>query len=897
MGRLLIEREARGESREADLAVSAPLSSPLSPPAVFRTVLPNGLTVLIQQDKSAPVVAIVTYVKAGYFDETDEENGLAHALEHMFFKGTEKRGVGDIAKETKASGGYLNAHTIYDNTTYYTVLPSSSFAKGLEIQADAYANSIIDGRELAKEMEVIIQEAKRKADSPAAVATETLYELLHDVHRMRRWRIGREPGLRSFTRDLMNNFYRNFYRPGNTILSISGDVDPDEALNRVNDFYGKLEPGEPRRSHGPSEPDHTGFRYRELKGDIAQSQLVFGWRTPGTLHPDTAVLDVTAALLGTGRASRLYRAVREKKLASSVSAYDYTPTELGVFVVHAETEPETTADAARVIWDQMHQVRVGLVEEAELARVRRIFEARWLRRFETAEGRANYLAEWEALGDWKLGDDYFRRYMSATADDVQRVVREHLPEENAAALIYRPASSPVVAQDAADMKRLLGEGGTERLPEIPPRKASTPAAEVKAEFESESAGVSVFRTKNGVPILVRRKTGAPIANFALYIVGGALEEEPEKAGLTLLTARSVLKGTESRTAAQIAEDSEMLGGTISASVGSDSFGWSFSVPTARLAEALELFGDVVQRPTFPEDGFETERTVALSNLAMLRDDMFRYPLRLATMAAFAGHPYGTPTMGTEESLRGITAGDAREWHKSRVLDSAAAIGVVADMDPQQAADMVAREFASLEARKAPRAGKPRWPNRVKIAAEARDKAQTAMTLAFPAPSRSDSLRFAGTLIGTVASGLGGRFFDELRDRQSLAYTVHAAASEKRLAGIFVSYIATSPEKEGVARSGLLNEFAKLRENLVTPDELNQAKQYVIGAHAIAQESGGAQLGEMLDAWMFGEGLHELLEHDDNIRSVTAEQMRELSRKYFDPEKRVEGIVRGVGRTV
>src|SRR3954465_15160668 len=436
----------------------------MDPRSIHKTILPNGLTVLVQEDHSAPVVAIVTYVKAGYFDETDEENGLAHALEHMFFKGTQKRGVGDIAKETKASGGYLNAHTIYDNTAYYTVLPSSSFAKGLEIQADAYANSVIDGRELAKEMEVIIQEAKRKSDSPGAIATETLYELLHDAHRMRRWRIGREPGLRAFTRDLMNGFYRNFYRPSNTILSISGDVDARQAMERVAALYAALPAGDPRRNPGPAEPDHTGFRYRELSGDIAQSQLVFGWRTPGTLDPDTAALDVAAAVLGTGRASRLYRAVRERKLASSVSAYDYTPTELGVFVVHAETEPETAAEAARVIWDQLHQLRVGSLEDAELTRVRRIFEARWARRLETAEGRANYLAEWEAMGSWQKGDEYFKRFMSATADDVQRVTREHLAEERAAALVYRPESSKVVAQDAADMKRILGEGGSQRLP-------------------------------------------------------------------------------------------------------------------------------------------------------------------------------------------------------------------------------------------------------------------------------------------------------------------------------------------------------------------------------------------------------------------------------------------------
>jgi zinc protease len=186
---------------------------------------------------------------------------------------------------------------------------------------------------------------------------------------------------------------------------------------------------------------------------------------------------------------------------------------------------------------------------------------------------------------------------------------------------------------------------------------------------------------------------------------------------------------------------------------------------------------------------------------------------------------------------------------------------------------------------------------VKIAAESRDKAQTAIALAFPAPSRTDDDRFAASLIGTVASGLGGRFFDELRDRQSLAYTVHAGASEKRLAGIFASYIATSPEKEDLARNGLLAEFAKLRQEPVGEDELSRAREYTIGSHAIAQELGASVLAEMLDAWMFGSGLRELTEYDTRVRAVTAQEMCDVARRYFDPARRVEGIVRGVGRTV
>src|SRR5215207_5401253 len=210
---------------------SRPVS--VDPASVERLVLPNGLTVLMRRDDTAPVVAVVTHVKAGYFDETDDVVGIAHVLEHMFFKGTSTRGVGEIAKQTKAIGGYLNASTIYDHTVYYTVLPSTGFAAGLDIQADAYARSLIDASELAKELEVIIQEAKRKADNPSAVATETLYELLHDRHRIRRWRIGREPGLRALTREAMLRFYRNFYHPGNTVLVIAGDVTADDAMREV----------------------------------------------------------------------------------------------------------------------------------------------------------------------------------------------------------------------------------------------------------------------------------------------------------------------------------------------------------------------------------------------------------------------------------------------------------------------------------------------------------------------------------------------------------------------------------------------------------------------------------------------------------------------------------------
>ena len=876
--------------------VSRPIS--VDPASVEREVLPNGLTILVRRDDTAPVVAIVTHVKAGYFDETDDVVGIAHVLEHMYFKGTPTRGVGAIAKETKASGGYLNASTIYDHTVYYTVLPASGFVSGLEIQADAYANSVIDAGELSRELEVIIQEAKRKADNPTAVTTETLFEVLHDRHRMRRWRIGREAGLRRLTRDDLVRFYRNFYRPSETILSIVGDIDVAETMRHVRRLYGSLEAAPIVRNPGPDEISDDRFRYREMAGDIAQTEMVFGWRTQPTLHEDTALLDLASGILGSGRASRLYRAVRERGLAASVTAYNYTPTDVGVFVVHADMPPASSVPAARAIWDQLRSLRDDGVMPQELIRAQRVFESRWLRHLDNMEGQATHLAEWEALGGWQLGDQYYERVVGASAGSIADAVRRYLTAERAGWVVYRPASGAPVAADTPAAERLLEAERTVPLPPSPVVGDATLApAFARLELEREESGVRIYRTPSGVPVLVRRRAGAPIAYLGVYALGGAAAEPDGLVGLSTLIVRTSLKGTESRTAVRIAEESELLGAVIGTSATADGVGWTISVPAPRVAAAIDLLADIIQRPTFPDDALETERSVALANLAQQRDDMYRYPVRLAMQAAYGTHPYARSVLGTEQTLGAIDTPAMRAWHRDRILRSSSVIAVVGDVDPDDIAAHLGAAMGSVIPGPASAIAPPRWPDRPSVLAESRDKAQTALVVAFDGPNRLDPARFATSLVAGIASGLGGRFFDELRDRQSLAYTVQAYASERVLAGAFISYIATSPDREDVARRGLLAEFAKLRETEVTDDELERAKTYAIGTRAIRQENGSAVLGDLVDAWLYGAGLYEIDEHDARIRAVTPAEIREVARRYFVEDHRVEGIVRGVVKTV
>jgi zinc protease len=340
----------------------------------------------------------------------------------------------------------------------------------------------------------------------------------------------------------------------------------------------------------------------------------------------------------------------------------------------------------------------------------------------------------------------------------------------------------------------------------------------------------------------------------------------------------------------------MLGGSVGSASGAESFGWSISVPARYSAAAVELLSDVVQHPVFAEEALDTERSIALADVAALRDDMFRYPMRLATQAAFAGHPYGVPASGTEESLKRIDVDAVRRWHAEHALKSAAVIALVGDADPDELAELAARAFGELEHTAPREVPVPTWPNRIITSVEARERAQTAMAILFPGPARDDDARYSAAMIASVASGLGGRFFDELREKRSLAYTVHAFAADRRLAGTFGAYIATNPEQENAARDGLLAEFRRLRDEPVTAEELQRSQQYAIGSHAIRQQNGGAVLADVVDAFLFG-SLNELADYDAMVRSVTVDSMMDVARTYFDPSRRVEGIVRGVGRTV
>ncbi len=857
-----------------------------------RERLDNGLTVVIREDHSAPVVAIVTHVRTGYLDEPDALTGISHVLEHMFFKGTPRLGPGDLGRETRALGGVLNASTGYDRTLYYTVVPSHATDRALALQADALLHSTIDEAELARELGVILQEARRKLDSPAAVAAESLYETMFDAHRLRRWRIGTEDGLSRLTRTDVLDWYRSTYRPERTVLVVAGDVDVGQTLIRVREAYSALRAQGGAPAAGPAEPARRAFRFRELSGDTQRTWLEWGWRTHGPLHEDTPLLDVLAVVLGQGRASRLYRGVREPGLASQIGARNATHRDTGVFGVSAVTEPADALDAAAAIAAEVRAVARDGVEDGEVERARSIAEARLLRTLETVQGQATLLAEWQALGDWRLFETYLERIQSATAADLVNLAGACLPLDSATVLLYRPDSARSVGAEAVEeaLQRMPSPVARPGAPSTRPvpKRLNAPARRTAVDGDVED-----WVLDDGARCVILPRRSAPLVSIAAVFPGGAASEDAATAGMTDLMARASLRGTLKRSGAQIAVETEALGGSIAPSVEPDTFSWSLTVPARHLETGLGLLLDVVHAPAFPADETSTERDIALARLRQERDDMFGYPIRLALEAGFDGDAYGLTLEQAEVALHAAHASRVRDWYARTVQRTAPLLVIVGDVDPDAAARLAARHVEGTDAPVSPGVA-PEWAPGPRTREVRRETAQSAFAIAWPGPDRNDPDALALRLLAHAISGLGGSLFEELRSRRSLAYTVAALPVTHRRAGAFITYIATSPERVDEARSTLLQQIEDLRATRLTESELERARRYAIGTREIRQQTNAARTGELARALLLGRGVEEIRDFAARVMAVSTDAVLDAAQRWLDPDRSVEGIVYGTG---
>jgi zinc protease len=858
---------------------------------VRRTVLPNGLVVITREQKGTGVVAINTWVKAGYFNEPDEVAGMAHLFEHMFFKGSKKfPGAEEIAQEISKVGGQSNAGTIYDSTNYYVVIPKEGFRRGLEIQADAIANPLFDPAELKKEAEVVIEESNRKFDNPPAVSLERMFATAFTQHRIKRWRIGSNDVLRAIQRDNLVAFFETLYRPENIILTITGDVTHDEALAAAKTTFGAIPKGTLKKGRGPTEPAQTAFRFGQSTADIKQGYSVLGWHTVGVGHPDEQALDVVAAILGDGRASRLYGAVVSPDGASTVAAAQEVFDDVGILFIQSSFDEKNRAEVDRRSLAEVERLRAHGPTAYELQLVKNRIESGLVFGLQGVLGQAQTLSSAEAREGYRSIATHLQELRALTPEQVQAAAAKYLTVENLTLYHYRPKETPDIT-------------ATQALAAVRAAMAQAPAAVAAQPMPAPSEAVRpaavdrepvVTKLANGATLIVRERPGAPVVSTGVYFRGGGAGENSATAGITQLMTRVMQRGTRTRDADQINREIEFLGTGIGTDFDSDYFGFRLDILRTNLRPGLDVLADVVLNPTFPDDGLEEERHIQMGAIRRAYDSSTMRPVQLAYRDLWGSHPYALPQAGSLESVQSIDAAALRSWWERTVRANDAVILMAGDIALDDAKSLAEAAFARLPARDiGPAAALPLQVPSARIeTVEYRDRRQSAIVVLFPTVPASHPDWPKLRLIGNVTSGLAGTFFAELRGKRSLAYTVFATDASRKNAGAFLAYLATEAAKESEATTALLGEIRRLQTDGMTAADVDRARTYFAGSTRIRLQTSGDLLEDYAANYLYGLGLDWTPKLLGTIGGLTLEDLKAVSAKYFSTDNYVVAVLRG-----
>ena len=867
---------------------------------VTREVLPNGLTVLVAEDPASSVVAINLWVQAGYFDETDEEIGISHVIEHMFFKGTTARPRPDqIATEMKTLGGETNAGTYYESTNYHVILPAERFEAALAIQADALTDPLFDADELKREKEAVLQEARRKLDTPQAYSLEMLYREAFDVHRIRRWRIGTEEGIRALTREQLVHYYRRHYVPGRIVLAIAGGVTASRALEASRSLFGGIPAGDGADLGSPPEPPRTGFRAARLSGDIRRGQLIVGFRSVPILSDDDPALRVAAHVLGGGRASRLHQAVKERDgLVDAIGAGVEAFRDLGIFTVHIEGDPNKAPAALRSTVAEIERLRTEPPSAAEMERARTAIEFRYHQSRAEALGRSAILAYYEALGGYGLAEESMKRMLAVTAAEVRRVAEATLDVRNATLLEYVPESTAAPAPPAAEARLaelLRVEAGAPLKDPLATKVGvvhGTPSL-LRLHPLPPAGGVTRQRFESGPLLVHEERRDQPLVTLCVAFRGGRSGEQREQSGITRLMQAAMLKGSPGRDARRVAVELDSLGTAVERVVDEDYFGFAMAVLSRHAAKGFEILMDLVRRPAFAYDEIEKERALLLAAQESIRDQSLPHTFQLFRQAAFGSHPYSLPAYGLTASVQSQKREDLVRWHRLTIRPASMIVSVVGALGASEAADLVHQGIAEWPqdgfGGSEPGALLP-WGAAEVV--ETRRRAQTAQIIGFPTPGVQSPERHALDIVQSVTSGLGGRFFEAVRGKRGLAYAVQSFNFHRLRGGAFLTYLGTSPRDEAEARRVLFQEIATLRHDGPRRDEIERARRHLIGGHAIGMQGNGSRALRYADAEVRGLGAEAVVDYPRNVSAVVDQDVGDSIWRYLDPDRCAIGILRG-----
>ena len=406
---------------------------------VFETTLENGLKVLIQEVRLAPVVSFAVWYRVGSRHESAGITGISHLLEHMMFKGTPRFGKGEIARTLQRIGASFNAGTSLDYTCYYETLKSDRLDLAMEIESDRMRNAAIPDDEHRLEMTVVRSELERNEDNPHRALYQETFATAFQAHAYHWPTIGWRSDVESITTDAIRAYYRAHYMPNNATAVVVGDVDRDQALARVKHWFAGIPAGDRPAPPSTSEPPQRGERRFRLRKPGDTRHVLAAWKNPAIVHEDNYALDVLGLILGHGRASRLHQAMVERGLAVEADAANETAQDPFLLIAFATASPGVPLlDVEAAMLAEAARLRDEPVSEAELKRAKKQIEAAFAYSKDSVQSLSQQLGYYETIASWRYLEGYPAKIRSVTAADLQRVARQYLTDETRTVGWYDP---------------------------------------------------------------------------------------------------------------------------------------------------------------------------------------------------------------------------------------------------------------------------------------------------------------------------------------------------------------------------------------------------------------------------------------------------------------------------
>lgn len=836
-----------------------------------RGVLPNGLTWIVKPDTSAALASVQVWVKTGSIHEGQHLGaGLSHFLEHMLFKGTERRAGREISATVQAHGGYINAYTTFDRTVYHIDLPSEHMDVAVDILADAVLHSTVDPGEVARERDVILREIAMTHDDPDSRLWEALFSTAFREHPYRQPIIGHRDIFAAVTRDDLYGYYRTRYVPENMVVVIVGDVETAAARASVELHFGAV----PRSRLAPApvaaEPPQLAPRENHRYEDVELTRAVLSWPVPGLAHPDAPVLDLLAIILGNGDSSVLWSEVREKAgLVHAIHASSWVPGTSGLFCVAITCEPAKRVAAMEAVERVLAGRAARGFTAAQLAKALRQLVVGELNTRKTMSGQASRLGVAEVVvGDLDFSKVYFQRLRSVGTADLRRALKAYLVPACRTAVSINPVGSGPSAAPGS------GRSGPREAPSF-----------------SES------RLANGARLLLRPDPRLPSLHMRLLMNGGPLFEKPGLRGSTALLGTMLTKDTRRRSAAEVARYVEEIGGSFYPFSGNNSLGLCAEVLSPDVGRAISVIGDAILSPVFKAATFAKERDAQLASLKEDDDDVVTFSRKLLRRKFFGAHPLALDAHGDLAGVGALSPGDLSELIGELGRASNIVLAVSGDFEPDRLGPRLEALLSRLPRGKAgtPAAVDPAvLPGFPGDHLEIRQREQAVVLQAYPGPGIQAPDRYAGEVADELFSGMASRLFERVREEKGLAYFVRSERVIGLDAGMFSFIAGTQPGKEKVVQAEIDAEIERVQSGSVEEAELRRCRERLKVAWRQQSQTNSARTFRAGLDVLHGLPANDGDKYDARIDAVTAGDVQEFAVRYFQASRRVRLVVREDG---